>query len=448
MDERIFLYKFGSPIPDWDLKHKLSIEKPVAPECKDTGTIYRINSTFMDVTDQPYMYRQILAGGVLAAFLLLAALSWSALFVITHPRVQISGGVIFMWLFLFISTIGFFYIILRIGRDEFFSVKRRPIRFNRTEQKIYTIRRRRFFAKPGAGDITLEVPWNSESIFCMHRSDKSTDKAYHIRCYTVDAQGNVVRAFAIGRQWEGRGNVQGLLSQWNYWCEYMNQGPANLPKPALFLSEYEDVRETFLICVYEWGFQLSNVIRSILLPFILLSTSFRLLSLWTCRDPIWPATVEAVSKIEPDDPFDQPRGDTPVGWAMTGVARERNEWPFDPKREVADWHGEPDPAKNALLWTEDIPPGTDEGADMKDEKGRGVIRLGDKTSHGGEVVSGSTTYKVLGKAVAVEGDMASCPKCKGMFAIKPVDSTRKHHGKQVAYDGDKTECGAKLISSL
>lgn len=85
---------------------------------------------------------------------------------------------------------------------------------------------------------------------------------------------------------------------------------------------------------------------------------------------------------------------------------------------------------------------------MKDAKGRGVIRLGDKTSHGGEVVSASDSYTVLGKAVALEGDMATCPKCKGKHAIKPVDSTRKHHGKQVAYDGDPTDCGATLISSL
>ena len=85
---------------------------------------------------------------------------------------------------------------------------------------------------------------------------------------------------------------------------------------------------------------------------------------------------------------------------------------------------------------------------MRDEKGRGVIRLGDTTSHGGQVVSASDSYKVMGKAVALEGDMVTCPKCHGEHAIKPVDSTRKHHGKSVAYDGDPTDCGAMLISSL
>lgn len=85
---------------------------------------------------------------------------------------------------------------------------------------------------------------------------------------------------------------------------------------------------------------------------------------------------------------------------------------------------------------------------MKDENARGVIRLGDKTSHGGEVLSGCDDFKVLGVAVAVEGDTASCPKCGGMHVIKPAASTRKHHGKQLAYHGDAVACGATLISSI
>ncbi|WP_039784506.1 PAAR domain-containing protein [Herbaspirillum huttiense] len=78
------------------------------------------------------------------------------------------------------------------------------------------------------------------------------------------------------------------------------------------------------------------------------------------------------------------------------------------------------------------------------------MRLGDKTSHGGEVISASDTLKAMGKGVALEGDMTQCPQCKGQFAIQPNGggSTRKHHGKQVAYHGDTTACGASLIASL
>jgi uncharacterized Zn-binding protein involved in type VI secretion len=85
---------------------------------------------------------------------------------------------------------------------------------------------------------------------------------------------------------------------------------------------------------------------------------------------------------------------------------------------------------------------------MKDSKGRGVIRIGDKTTHGGKVLSASATFKVYGKAVAVEGDKVSCPQCKGIFPIQPRKGDRTHNGKLVAYDGDLIACGAKLISSV
>ena len=85
---------------------------------------------------------------------------------------------------------------------------------------------------------------------------------------------------------------------------------------------------------------------------------------------------------------------------------------------------------------------------MKNSKGRGVIRLGDSTSHGGKVISACSDFKALGKSIAVNGDMTTCPQCKGSFPIQVNSSDRHHHGKAVAYDGDKTACGATLISSI
>ncbi|SDG29073.1 PAAR domain-containing protein [Duganella sp. OV458] len=85
---------------------------------------------------------------------------------------------------------------------------------------------------------------------------------------------------------------------------------------------------------------------------------------------------------------------------------------------------------------------------MKNSKGLGVIRLGDQTTHGGKVISGQPSLKALGKTVAVEGDLTMCPQCKGTFPIQVASSDRHHHGKAVAYDGDKAACGARLISSI
>lgn len=85
---------------------------------------------------------------------------------------------------------------------------------------------------------------------------------------------------------------------------------------------------------------------------------------------------------------------------------------------------------------------------MRNSKGLGVVRLGDKTSHGGQVTTASSSFKVNGKCVALDGDMTDCPQCKGTYLIKVCDSERKHHGKFVAYEGDKATCGAKLLTSL
>jgi uncharacterized Zn-binding protein involved in type VI secretion len=81
-------------------------------------------------------------------------------------------------------------------------------------------------------------------------------------------------------------------------------------------------------------------------------------------------------------------------------------------------------------------------------QGRGAIRLNDKTDHGGQVISATSGTKVMGVIAALQGDMTYCPKCKGNFAIKPGGAGAQHEGKPYAYDGDMTECGARLITSL
>jgi len=81
-------------------------------------------------------------------------------------------------------------------------------------------------------------------------------------------------------------------------------------------------------------------------------------------------------------------------------------------------------------------------------KGRGVIRLNDKTDHGGHVISASSGTIVLGIEAALADDMTFCPKCKGTFFIAPDSADAKHIGRDYAYDSDLTACGAKLISSL
>jgi uncharacterized Zn-binding protein involved in type VI secretion len=81
---------------------------------------------------------------------------------------------------------------------------------------------------------------------------------------------------------------------------------------------------------------------------------------------------------------------------------------------------------------------------------KNVIRLGDATTHGGKVISTSANhFKVHGIPVACVGDTCSCPM-PGHAGCTIVSGSPHHtiSGKNIAFDGDKLSCGAKLISSF
>ena len=88
-------------------------------------------------------------------------------------------------------------------------------------------------------------------------------------------------------------------------------------------------------------------------------------------------------------------------------------------------------------------------------KGKKFIVLGDKTTHGGTVVGawgqyGPTPMTIKGKAVACVGDPCTCPikghnNCVIIEGASNPSSTL--NGRKIAREGDKTSCGASLISA-
>lgn len=81
--------------------------------------------------------------------------------------------------------------------------------------------------------------------------------------------------------------------------------------------------------------------------------------------------------------------------------------------------------------------------------GKPYIVLGDKTSHGGVVITASTTVTINGKGVARIGDRVTCP-AKGHGEVTTIiggDPDTRIGGKAPARHGDKTACGATLLAS-
>jgi hypothetical protein len=349
MDERVMRKCIGKAVPEWDLAHRLPINRPVGPDVQDFGSTFSVNSTFMDVIEPSFLEKQWFITGVVVAFVFMGVgpyLYW--LTNIRYPYAANSLGNVFAAC----VSLGFGYIVWKLGHGLFFGLRYRPIRFHRSAHRLYAVRARRFFAKSGEGDIVWDAPWTDDSIFCLHREITSFGTIFHIRHYTVDDEGNVTRVFSIGREWTGRLQVEMALAQWNYWCTYMNDGPNGLPKPMLFHTQHETPRESFLFSMYSFGMRAPVVIRLLMMPLILVFTVMRILANATCRDPVWPDSIENISRVDPDDPYAEPRAGTPIGWGDTVLAQQRGEYPNDAKARVDGWSGEPDGSKYAATWLE------------------------------------------------------------------------------------------------
>lgn len=75
-----------------------------------------------------------------------------------------------------------------------------------------------------------------------------------------------------------------------------------------------------------------------------------------------------------------------------------------------------------------------------------IVRLGDMSDHGGEMITAGSTVKVNGITMCVDQDMHSCP-IRG-HGITPVTGTASYKsvGKRGVKTGDKAGCGAVIIA--
>nr|WP_316668908.1 DUF6708 domain-containing protein [Ralstonia sp. LMG 19083] len=218
------------------------------------------------------------------------------------------------------------------ARRYLFSLKHRPIRLNRKTRRIYAMRTK-------DRDGLWEVRWSNDEFFCIGKRRvgglSTSYSMYDIRHYTLDADGNVVRGFVLGRLMFSLEQAQ---QQWEYYRRYMQDGPADLPEPHRFWNPRESFWEGFKICRED---KLSSLFSSlfdyVFFPFMLLDATVRWLVLATCSAPVWPAEIEAACKPEPNDPYARPYADDYIGFASglggkPSRADLERAWALEPQR--------------------------------------------------------------------------------------------------------------------
>lgn len=76
-----------------------------------------------------------------------------------------------------------------------------------------------------------------------------------------------------------------------------------------------------------------------------------------------------------------------------------------------------------------------------------MARLGDRTSHGGTIITGAERTPINGRPAARKGDLHSCPmEGHGVTPITDGSSSVLIEGSPAARVGDSCGCGASIIS--
>nr|WP_256735212.1 PAAR domain-containing protein [Variovorax sp. dw_954] len=94
-----------------------------------------------------------------------------------------------------------------------------------------------------------------------------------------------------------------------------------------------------------------------------------------------------------------------------------------------------------------MPPAERESQLSSGGSGLPVIRVGDKTTHGGFVIEGIDDFKIDGVPVSGVGHKVVCPRCFGVHQIAEGSARTVVHGIPIATESMKTTCGALLIAS-
>ncbi|HHX4057692.1 MAG: DUF6708 domain-containing protein [Burkholderia contaminans] len=159
----------------------------------------------------------------------------------------------------------------------------KPIRLVRSTRKVHVFRHN------GPGGV-WSLDWD-KMVFCLKKGGVN----WGVLGYLPDANGQVTHAFYLGAVMpvhpKGIGPDEPLLAHWEYFRRYMEEGPASVSAPDVFLP-IENRREPFLYGVYRlW--QMFGPFAVLFAPVTTLAGLFRWLAMRMSRLPRWPEEVAA-----------------------------------------------------------------------------------------------------------------------------------------------------------
>jgi len=300
-------------LTDQDRNCHLSLSKRME-EPHASGRVIRMNSSYVELVDGIYSNRGMMSAfGVFAVGLSAFVVISLFLTIVTHyldpswdrhDEFEMLSSTISGAAILSLLIAGIVAFNRTIG--EWFRYTHYPMRFNRRNRMVYVFR---------GDDTVLEAPWDEVYFTLRVNSQAFGVRTLGICGLVLKDHQTVEEMFVFGYASSSRDDC---LRHWEFIRRYMEEGPqAVIDAPGFrYCLPIADKRET----LYEGWIALVSkdawnpILKWLMLPFHVLFFIGRLVCRVTSKVPLWPADVEAVCRIAPDDPYVRDSSTNPVGY--------------------------------------------------------------------------------------------------------------------------------------
>ena len=294
-------YPVNRPLDDMERANYLPQKTPAPiPVAWPQLSVIKMNSTFLECVDLRFARKGFGTTFCIAALSIFAYFSLSLVLLGIEQWPTLEGDtVVEMLLFnvfaLLISGLCIAFSIYLLT-FECFHYTHYPMRFNRKTRMVHV------FLEWQKGK-TFSVPW--DEIYFTHTGSGGRDCTVQGHKLAEDGV-TVLETFSLS-------NISGEDSeyrflQWEFVRQYMEGDDKRVAELANMVNEVMDVAErretpyaSFRRAYASFAAQHLHL-GIVFMPFILLATIGRIIAARTCKIPRWPAEIEAVCQIEPNDP--------------------------------------------------------------------------------------------------------------------------------------------------
>ena len=302
-------FPINRPLTDADRQYQLRQHIRLDIEPHDQRAVIRLNSTFLETVDKWYEWKGFTTAFAITLLLLFVPGYSMAAFEDLLKLLGIASteldtqslimSLLFMGTFAGLICWG----MLTLLRKESFACTHYPIRYNRKTGMVH------YFRPDGE---SRSVPWRD--VFFTVVSGSSL---WGIRGHVLaDDKVTVVDTFGVGDAGSIRSHVADpatgqyeyadrVRSHWEFIRRYMEEGPAEASQIVRFCVPVSDRKETPAAAFHRafGAFRGSTIFQIVMAPFCFWTFLGRLIAIATSKIPQWPAEINAVCAIEPNDPY-------------------------------------------------------------------------------------------------------------------------------------------------